>query len=308
MKTLNESISEVMNNGKSLNTKRTELIKLGLRPTDVYNIIYVYKQQHPEECAPRPRVVAFAYKFGVEIENFCNRQKVERSLRESNVPFTWQGTYYHTNGNSRFEFKHDGSLRCDSNTDAENRPIEMVSPVFNNGRNDFEMLKKACKALEDNGAQVNKSTGLHVHISSPAITDTAYVNVFKNYQKLENVINTFMARSRHDNDYAAKISNYDFSCCSTPRDVERLMHSRYHKVNPCSWSSHRTIEFRQHGGTCNYTKISEWVKFCAALVGWSVNNVLDHEVTSIDEIPFLNAKQKAFFKSRAAEFAARAAA
>ena len=75
--------------------------------------------------------------------------------------------------------------------------------------------------------------------------------------------------------------------------------NRYFKVNACSYSRHRTIEFRQHQGSTDFEKISNWVNFCAKLVAWSKKNVLSSEASSIDEIPFLTAKEKSFFKSRA---------
>ena len=74
---------------------------------------------------------------------------------------------------------------------------------------------------------------------------------------------------------------------------------RYFKVNACSYSRHKTIEFRQHQGSTDFTKIKNWVNFCAKLVAWSKKNRLENEVTSIDEIPFLTKTEKNFFKSRA---------
>lgn len=47
-----------------------------------------------------------------------------------------------------------------------------------------------------------------------------------------------------------------------------------------------------------------WVKFCAKLVGWSRNNVFTSEVMNIEDIPFLNKEEKAFFQSRKDAFAA----
>lgn len=43
-------------------------------------------------------------------------------------------------------------------------------------------------------------------------------------------------------------------------------------------------------------------KFCVKLVEWSKTHSLDHEVSSVDEIPFLSAKEKTYFKKRVEEF------
>ena len=87
--------------------------------------------------------------------------------------------------------------------------------------------------------------------------------------------------------------------CLTKNEVLSVMRgNRYFKVNACSYSRHHTIEFRQHQGSTDFEKISNWVNFCAKLVAWSKKNVLSSEISSIDEIPFLTAKEKSFFKSR----------
>ena len=81
------------------------------------------------------------------------------------------------------------------------------------------------------------------------MSDEAYINVFKNYQKLERVIDTFMARSRRANNsrWCRTLQGYDFTWCTTKSDILDAMNgNRYFKVNACSYSRHRTIEFRQH--------------------------------------------------------------
>ena len=124
----------------------------------------------------------------------------------------------------------------------------------------------------------------------------------ENYQKLERVIDTFMAKSRRANNsqWCRTLQDHDFSLCRIKRDILiELNCDRYHRVNACSYERHKTIEFRQHQGSTDFEKISNWVNFCAKLVAWSKKNVLSSEVNSIDEIPFLTAKEKSFFKSRA---------
>lgn len=302
MKTLNQNISDIMNSTKSLNSKVKDLKALGLTDWDITNIKVQYHDVITQTT--RTRVSPFAYTFGVEIECLCNRSSVERGLTETGVSYNWLGYYTHTNGNATFDFKTDSSLRADRNTTYGNNPIEMVSPVLSS-EGGLSRLEKACGVLNATGAQVNKSCGLHVHISCADFTPDQFCNCFENYQKLEGLIDTFMAPSRRGNQstYAASILGYDFSRCTTPEDVQRVMGSRYHKLNPMSWTSHHTVEFRQHHGTTNFTKISHWVKFCAALVGWSKTHVLDHVVTDINDVPFLTAAEKRYFKARIEELA-----
>ena len=168
-------------------------------------------------------------------------------------------------------------------------------------------MKKAIKSLDAVGARVNSTCGLHVHIGAAKLTGEQYVNVFKNYQKLERLIDSFMAPSRRGNcRWAASLLDKDFSNCHDNYDIRRSVFygDRYYKVNAESYTRHKTIEFRQHQGSTNYKKIEMWVKFCAKLVGWSRNNVFASEVMNIEDIPFLNKEEKAFFKSRKDAFAA----
>jgi hypothetical protein len=48
-----------------------------------------------------------------------------------------------------------------------------------------------------------------------------------------------------------------------------LLNLRYWKVNPQSYSRHRTCEFRQHAGTTDFVKISSGIRFLSNLVDYS---------------------------------------
>lgn len=298
MKTLNETINEVMNNGKSLANKRENLKKIGcLSQTDITIIINNYKKNHPEALVPSFK---FAYTYGVEIETYgMSRDDMYAAANRNALNIQYQG-YNHTDSHTIFKFVTDASISGANG-------IECVTPVLKGEKSGFDSLKNCCKCLNEAGAKVNKSTGLHVHIGCEGMTDAWYVNVFKNYKMLEMLIDTFMAESRRAQNgyYCRSLSGVDLSYCTTIRDVEvacardhNATGARYHKVNPCSWGRHQTIEFRQHQGTTDYSKISHWVKFCAKLVGWSKSNVLTEPILTIENIPFLTAAEKAFFKSR----------
>ena len=55
--------------------------------------------------------------------------------------------------------------------------------------------------------------------------------------------------------------------------------TRYVKVNAESFMRHGTVEFRQHSGTIEFEKISNWVKICGNLIDKSktalFNNLQD---------------------------------
>lgn len=284
MKTLNEEIQEIKNMKGSKAAKKEAFIKLGLRKYDIEILL---------SELPKPIREVHKFTFGVEIECLVAANVMRECATRNNMPFQYEG-YNHIDNNHYYKFVSDSSIRGEN-------PIECVSPVLS-GKNGMKSLEICCKALNEANAQVNISTGLHVHIGVTKLSDTAYVNVFKNYQKLEKVIDTFMARSRRANNsqWCRTLQGISFDNCSVKLDVFEVMNgNRYFKVNACSYSRHKTIEFRQHQGSTDFEKISNWVNFCTKLVAWSKKNVLSSEVTSIDDIPFLTAKEKSFFKSRA---------
>ena len=284
MKTLNEEIQEIKNMKGSKAVKKEAFIKLGLRKYEIELLL---------SELPKPVREVHKFTFGVEIECLVAASLMRESATRNEMPFQYEG-YNHVDNNHYYKFVSDSSIRGEN-------PIECVSPVLT-GKAGMKSLENCCKALNEAGAQVNISTGLHVHIGAANLSDEAYINVFKNYQKLERVIDTFMARSRRANNsqWCRTLQGRNFMWCTTKSDIFDAMNGdRYFKVNACSYARHKTIEFRQHQGSTDFEKISNWVNFCAKLVAWSKKNVLSSEVTSIDEIPFLTTKEKSFFKSRA---------
>lgn len=280
-KSLSEQVAEVRESMMSKDAKCKALIKLGFTP---YEVEFVLRDSQSK----------FGFTFGVEIECLMMRTRFVERARQNGMQYEYQG-YNHTDNRSFYKFVSDSSIHGDN-------PIECVSPILDGNDNGFESLKNCCKTLNEADAKVNRSTGLHVHIGVSGMTDKWFVNIFKNYQKLEQTIDTFMApsRRRDNNGFCKSLVGFDFNFgCNTIADIQRRLNSRYFKVNPMSINRHGTIEFRQHQGSTDFEKISNWVRFCAKLVEWSTKNVLNYEVSSIDAIPFITESEKAFFKSRA---------
>lgn len=287
MKSLNEQIAEITASNASRASKKEALIKLGLHKDSVDIIMW----QLPKETRTRTQRVKFT--FGVEIECLVSPQLMRQTADANGLPYAYEG-YNHRDNNRYYKFVSDASIRG-------NNPIECVSPVLQS-TNGFASLELCCKSLNEANAQVNKSTGLHVHIGAQSLSDEAYINVFHNYKMLESVIDSIMAKSRRENNsqWCRSLQNISFADCNTKSDVYRAMHGdRYYKVNAVSYSRHKTIEFRQHQGSTDFAKISNWVRFCAKLVEFSKRNKLQAPIASINDIPFLTATEKRFFNQRA---------
>ena len=289
-KSLSEQINDIVMGNDSRRNKVQALIKLGIQENEV-DVILPY-----EARVTTPR---FTFTFGVEIECVMPRDRFVIAAANTGVNYHFEG-YNHIDNREYFKFVTDSSISRSARREGD--PIECVSPVLSGTKAGFDKLQACCDALEAAGAYVNRSTGLHVHIGAAGLTDQQYINVFKNYKALESIIDSFMAPSRQNNFYCSTLSDHNFNWCCNKLDVQReLDNDRYHKVNPCSWARHQTIEFRQHQGSTNFTKIKNWVNFCAKLVAYSMNNVIT-SCNSIDEIPFLSAAEKRFFKGRKAAF------
>lgn len=289
MKTLNEQVNDIKVANTSKASKKAALAKLGITPYEISIIL-----------ADVEGKVSGRFTFGVEMECFVNRGAIRTAAERTRMAYEYEG-YNHRDGHSYFKFTTDGSVRGMAD------PIECVSPVLA-GNDGKKMLKNACKTLNTANAKVNQTCGLHVHIGAAKLTEKQYCNVFVNYMYLEAVIDTFMARSRRNNEYASSVQDhkYNIERALTIENMQNALHNcRYHKINPMSYNRHKTIEFRQHSGTTNYDKIINWVNFCGKLVIWSKKNRLTAPVASIDEIPFLGEDEKAFFKARANQFASR---
>lgn len=287
MKTLNEQVNEIKVANTSKASKKAALAKLGITPYEISIIL-----------ADVEGKVSGRFTFGVEMECFVNSGAIRTAAERTGMAYEYEG-YNHRDGHSYFKFTTDSSVR------GMDDPIECVSPVLT-GNDGKRMLKNACKTLNKADAKVNSTCGLHVHIGAAKLTDKQYCNVFVNYMYLEAVIDTFMAQSRRNNEYANTIQDHKYAIerAVTIQNIQNALHNwRYHKINPMSYDRHKTIEFRQHSGTTNYEKIINWVNFCGKLVIWSKKNRLTAPVASIDEIPFLSNEEKSFFKARAEHFA-----
>ena len=292
MKTLDQTLQEIRKMDISVEEKKILLIQAGLKKNDIASLEFT-GYFNPE----------IPLTFGVEMECYNVRYMDILNNQSDGFQFVWEG-YNHVDRRGVYKFTTDSSI---SGAD----PRECVSPILDNTTEGFNSLKACVSVLNRVGARVNRSCGLHVHVGVRNMSPTAIVNIYKNYQKLEALIDSFMAPSRRGNtcQWCRTLQGYNFDDCETPERVYRMMHSdRYHKVNPQAWYDHGTVEFRQHQGTLDYEKISMWVNFCCKLVDWSKKHVLTESLTSIDDIPFLNQKEKEFFNDRVNHFAMGAAA
>ena len=298
-KTLSESINMVKDAKISQTDKRNTLVKLGIRAAEARDIVASWTA--PATSSSR----AWTTTFGVEIETInCPRENFISNAAANGIQAVWRGyTHEHT---AYYKVVRDSSIEG-YNTN------EIVTPVLS-GSKGFVSLKKCCKALDETGAGVNSSCGLHVHLGAEKLTDTEYCNVFVNYMYLQDAIDGMVAPSRRDGAYNNRWcrrlsyrSNYVLAARTKEQMYDAFRGDRYYAVNAVAYSAHKTIEFRQHQGSTNFTKIEAWVKFLIKLVAWSRDNRLNSNISRIEDIPFLTEAEKAYWQQRNREINRRRA-
>lgn len=210
------------------------------------------------------------FKFGVEIEFLQMRSDALRTMIESindrGVQCSYEG-YTH-------RVMRGWKVVTDSSCG-----LEIVSPILY----DFEELKVICEELKKANAQVTRECGIHVHHDVNDMNVEEIKNVFKFYVKHEDTIDSMLPKSRRANN-----GRY---CGSMKQDIEEIktvdsvdgivsaMGTRFKKVNIKSYLTYGTLEFRQHSGSIEFDKISNWVLLTHKIVERAKNGKAVKETT-----------------------------
>jgi hypothetical protein len=289
MKSKVNQVYAVLKSVETKEEKTRKLIELGISESEVQELFNLYETDDD-----------VLYTVGVEIECFgVDRPRFSELCREKGVDL--QTESYNHETRPHFKVVHDGSILGEN-------AIECVTPVLRN-KAGFDNLEKVCASLNEAGAKVNKTTGLHVHIGLQKVDFETYKNCFINYHYLEPAIDKFMAKSRrgNENSYCRSLKEINIERivnAQSMQEIEDAFYSdRYRKLNPVSYKRHNTLEFRQHQGTTDYKKIYKWVMLLTSFVAWSKKNRLSDFVTEIDAIPagIIDKKFKKYYNQRATE-------
>ncbi len=199
-------------------------------------------------------------KFGIELEIAnITRETAVRALRAVGINVQSEGYNHSTRG--YWKLVSDASVQGG---------FEVVSPVLQ-GEAGIEEAMTVAEALSDAGAGVNRSCGFHVHFDAGDLSAQDVRTIVKRYAAHEAEIDAVMPPSRRGNanTYCASVSRFlgcGFDRAETIRDLAHLQGGRYYKVNLQAYQRHGTIEFRQHSGTVNATKIANWVRFMGEFI------------------------------------------
>lgn len=306
---MNEQITAILSQTTTKTRKIEQLLQLGLTRRQVADLVTngnygfvqnVYKKMLSRTVQAFPASIqldySFTRKFGIEIEAYnCTREKLASELRGAGIDVAVEG-YNHTTRN-HWKLVTDASL-------TGNNTFELVSPVLE-GEAGLKELEKVCWVLEFCDVKVNDSCGLHIHMDAADFDLQTWKNLALSYKHLERVIDSFMPQSRRQNYYCKGLSFISVADIQAAQNINDLRatfgNNRYRKVNLEAYARHRTVEFRQHSGTTNFTKMENWVRFLNGLITFAKSGIAAN--TSLENIPFLDEKQKLFYKLRTKKLA-----
>ncbi|MDR6195654.1 amidoligase family protein [Siphonobacter sp. SORGH_AS_0500] len=269
--------------------KIRQLLALGLTRSEVaaltggnYGFVQnVFAKYWPERVTSKKAFTftTFNRKFGIEIEaHGVNPVQLAAALRNAGIECRTEG-YNHTTRN-HWKTVSDGSVQ---GTDT----FELVSPILE-GLQGLEQVKTVCRVLSQLRAKINKTCGLHIHFDAEGFGLDQMKNMVVNYAHYEGIIDSFMPTSRRadNNTYCKSITNLArlVRVTHTIRDLVGLQSSRFYKMNLQAYLRHQTIEFRQHSGTVEFEKISNWILFLHNLVEYSKKKQVTQEEASFESL------------------------
>lgn len=315
---MNEQIRNILEQAATKTSKIQQLLLLGLTRREIADLITngnygfvhnVYKKMLQNgmienvwnsaiETGESVRLdYTFTHKFGIEIEAYnCDMRRLARELQDAGIVVAVEG-YNHTT-RENWKLVTDGSLQG-------NNTFELVSPILV-GEAGLKELEKVCWVLDLCNVKVNDSCGLHVHLDAEGFNMNTWKNLALTYKHLESLIDAFMPGARRNNRYCKSLNHVSDERIKSAGTIDALRdvfsRDRYHKVNFEAYSRHKTVEFRQHSGTTNFTKMENWVRFLNGLITFAKQDNLSGRVT-LENLPFLDEKQKLYFKLRTKKLA-----
>ncbi|MCO5252561.1 MAG: amidoligase family protein [Candidatus Kapabacteria bacterium] len=321
---------EILNSNQTKTWKIEQLLRLGLSRQQVAELVgtnygfvqNVFANIFPERIRTRGRrelreaihrgfrleSFTFNHRFGVEIEMFgVSRDELRTELANAGIPIR-EGQRL-TSNTGYWKITSDGSI-------SGNNSLELVSPILE-GTQGLAELKTVMLIARGLEGRVNRTCGLHIHLDARDFEFQTWKNLFINYAKIEKHIDSIMPNSRRANNntycQSMRVSEFETKIKAARNlgnivDSVKALHrkitgdSRYYKINASAFWRHGSVEFRQHGGTVDFKKVSNWIKFLARLIEFSKQGTFQTEnENEFDN--FLDEQTIAYFRSRKQELA-----
>lgn len=146
---------------------------------------------------------------------------------------------------------------------------EFVSPILKGGEGLKQVVAVAAK-LNEIGAKVNASTGLHVHVgwAGDAAALDRLVNLVANFEKA--IFAATGTKSREQSHYCQGIHQHG----NRQTAETASLRDRYHVLNLTNLRNpaKQTVEFRAFAGSTKAVKVVGYIRLCLALVEKALNS------------------------------------
>ena len=219
-------------------------------------------------------------KFGVELECFnVPNQTVVDALNNAGIPAIRAG--YSGSDYTKFQIKHDGSIQGRDG-------FEVVSPILE-GEEGIATIRKVCQIITALGAEVNQSTGFHIHHNVASWGIKEFRNLFKRFVKFEAGMDAIQPASRRNqaNRYVGSLYGSmtntsvesqavlfgDIEKAKTVRHLGQVFSTRYLKLNLQSFFRMGSVEFRHHSGTTDADKVENYIRLTYGMVADAQDHV-----------------------------------
>lgn len=217
--------------------------------------------------------------FGVELECYLpegmtHAQVAAELSRRANILCNHEVYNHHLR--SHWKVVTDGSLQSFA------RGAEFVSPILL-GEDGLSELARVCDALTEIGCTVNHQCGVHVHVGVRNASLDFFKSITKFYGIFEGVIDAMMPPSRRDssNTYCRSMTSASPAAIDRTLSLNELISivtanarmPRYSKLNLSSFIRQKTVEFRQHQGTLDATKVRIWTVLCLRMVDAAMRGI-----------------------------------
>lgn len=195
--------------------------------------------------------------FGVEIELTGPSSHILVEALRPVVGAVRTRGYAATNG-SAWELKHDGSVN--------GHGLELVSPKLY-GEEGLETLKNVLAAVNSVGATVDRSCGIHIHFDFRNVDIDSVKRQVLPIIRTQDVLWEFVAPSRRQNGYCPGWRQTQITELENVTSLSSISYlGPRGVVNLTSYPRHGSIEFRSHGGSTNFRKISAWIRLLKAML------------------------------------------
>jgi hypothetical protein len=202
--------------------------------------------------------------YGVEIECYIQgtQNTLERKLTEAGLNSAFEG--YNHNTSNYWKITTDASLETKYSDRNNFNNVEIVSPILF-GEAGLAQLKKVCEVVKTMNGKINTKAGLHIHHACKDGHGGLKLAVMAAliYRQYQEDFDKMLPVSRRSCNYAQHLESSDFERYKRFIRADHISDdqmARRRVVNVYAYARHGTCEFRQHSGSVDYTKISNWIK------------------------------------------------